>query len=244
MSNSVKALVDTGPLTHLAQTGHLSVLEMLTRLDIEPVMPPQVRDELAEKPSLNKPALSSQVIAVSALIVEADELADFIRDRELPKKGNPFGPIDPYENAGEAACIGYALHHSEETQPFVFIDDKNGRDLARSKGLVCLTTLDTLACLVRLGQLTTAEAEKVVADLLRPSTGKTRGYILPVKTSLEFIQMYQLNDRLPAPSVSELCLSCLDANKISEGSAEHLVHSLCHIGQGWRPEPINPLPPA
>lgn len=235
----ITLILDTGPLSHFAQTGHIKVIEELQKLGLNPKMPREVVLELKADSHVNAPALQSSVIKEMSLNTEAEKrsldirhkhlrdqetLADFLRP---PTQGNA-------KNAGEAACIAYAETSTEQYTPWLYIDDWRGRDLAWRRGLVCLTTLDLLACLARLGVLTLDEAEAIVDDLHRGAPGR-HGYSLPVSSGIEFSQMYQLSNQLPPPTATAYCEGCLTVHDIEECAPANRTHFLCHLVAGWTP---------
>lgn len=233
-------IVDTGPLSHLAQTGHIRILDLLSQLNIRLRYPRDVEMELRSASEKNQAALSSGAIVVLPLDTSAEARARELRETKLRPK-QPLldllstAPREGGKNAGEAACIAYAENLIEQGQPCVYVDDWMGRATAHESRLVCLSTLDLLACLVRLGRLGRDEAERIVSDLLGSNPAEDPDYRLPIKTAAEFVELYQLVDGLPAPGPNDPCDGCLRANNLHDNDADHRTHFLCHLVSGWVP---------
>lgn len=62
----------------------------------------------------------------------------------------------------------------------VYVDDWMGRATAHESRLVCLSTLELIACLVRLGRLGRDEAERIVSDLLGSNPTEDPDYLSPL----------------------------------------------------------------
>lgn len=235
----ITLILDTGPLSHLAQTDNIHVVENLVELGLSPRFPREVKLELEADRIANDAALTSSAIKQLKLDGAAEKQSRKLRDRHLRNSSSLTDFARPKhleggKNAGEAACIAYAELSVEQGQPCVYIDDWDGRTLARRRGLVCLSTLDLLACLVRLGHLGRSESEKIVDDLKQGSSGR-QGYRLPVDSGTEFTELYQLVDQLPAPQGNEECDGCLRANQLEPSAPANVTHSLCHLVSGWNP---------
>ena len=234
----ITLILDTGPLSHFAQTGHIKGIEELQELGLNP-MPRVVVLELEADSHVNAPTLESSIIHKMSLNTEAERRSLDIRHKHLRDQETLADFLRPptqenAKNAGEAACIAYAETSTEQYTPCLYIDDWRGRELAWRRGLVCLSTLDLLACLVRLGVLTLVEAENIVDDLLQGAPGR-QGYSLPVSSGTEFSQMYQLSNQLPPPTATAYCEGCLTVHDIEECAPANRTHFLCHLVEGWTP---------
>lgn len=233
-------IVDTGPLSHLAQTGHIQVFDLLSELNVRLTYPRDVEMELRSASEKNQAVLSSRAVTVLPLNTAAEDRARKLRETKLRPK-QPLSklldsaPMEGGKNAGEAACIAYAENMTAQGQSCVYVDDWMGRNAAHESRLVCLSTLDLLACLVRLDRLTRDEAEEIVSDLLGSNAEEDPDYRLPVKTAAEFTELYQLVDGLPVPGPNDPCDACLRANNLDDDNADHRTHFLCHLVSGWAP---------
>ncbi|WCZ39951.1 hypothetical protein CJEDD_11925 [Corynebacterium jeddahense] len=241
-------IADTGPLSHLSKSGHLEVLRLVTKLGLSFGIPREVQKELQRDDFTNSRVLNSDLLCVLALDADADGQANFIRETKFPKESplarrisrNP-NPQAPVKHAGESACIAYAVHGIFPQQPVVWIDDGRGREVARQMGLVCLTTLDVIACLIRLHLLNRNEGERIVDDLLGVQADsllvpQQPDYILPVDSGSEFSRQWQLYGPLTAPERDCICEDCIYANNLPSDLPAHQTRGLCHLATGWVPQ--------
>ncbi|KAA8725760.1 hypothetical protein F4V58_03515 [Corynebacterium phocae] len=190
-----------------------------------------VQQELNERPDLNANILNAQFLELRSLDwetrFEALKLGDILASQRGGYK------IAEGQDDGEASCIAVALLSQRSGLPCVLIDDGAGRRLAREKALVCLTTLDLLACLVRLEILSREDAEGVVDRLGQPHgpQGAEKPYRLPFADGGEFSRAYQLYGKGDPPIATENCEPCLEANNIQLDAPKNFRRSFCHLFQ-------------
>lgn len=143
-------VIDTGPLSHLAEAGWLSILRSIA--GPRPVVIPDAVDAELRRGTHLKPHLQSVLdaewIVVRSLVSDA-ELAAFAHFAARLVVGD--------RNVGEAAVLAYAKTHGA----VAVMDDGAGRRAARDADVELRPTLSLLCQAVREGLLTV----RLVADL-------------------------------------------------------------------------------
>lgn len=190
-SPSLSVVLDTGPLSHLAQADALDILEQMRTASMALFFPRIVEAELRQREDLNSAILDSDIATVLRFNQAAEEAADALRARKF-RVAAPLSSSGIQKDAGEASCITYAEYLGQDNHIVVYIDDGRGRHVARARGLICLTTTDLLACLVRLGLVERRRAEEVIDALLAKTPSSPNGYSLPVSDSRSFVEAYEL----------------------------------------------------
>lgn len=143
-------VIDTGPLSHLARAGWLSVLRSIAG-ERAVIIPDAVEAELRQGIHLNphiQQVLDAEWITTRAL-ASGPELAAFGRFASRLVVGT--------RNVGEAAVLAYAEVHGA----IAIIDDAAGRKAARDFSVPLRPTLALLCHAIRDGLLTT----RMVSDL-------------------------------------------------------------------------------
>lgn len=143
-------VVDTGPLSHLARAGWLSVLRSIAA-GRSVVIPDAVEAELRQGTHLNphlQQVLDAEWITTRTLASDV-EMAAFGRFASRLVVGT--------RNVGEAAVLAYADVHGA----VAIIDDGAGRKAARDFSVALRPTLALLCHAIRDGLLTT----RMVSDL-------------------------------------------------------------------------------
>ncbi|MFD0557457.1 hypothetical protein ACFQ3B_10455 [Stackebrandtia endophytica] len=146
---------DTGPLSHFAEAGWLSVLRSVAG-DTPVVIPEVVAGELRRGAGshqhlqlvLNAPWIQHRVLD------SPEEISAYGHFASLLVSGN--------RNAGEAAVLAYASIH----RGTAVIDDRVDRRAAHAAGVSCRGTLALLCDAIRAGLLTLPLVEQLADHLL------------------------------------------------------------------------------
>jgi len=148
-------VVDTGPLSHLAKAGCLSILRSVAgKRNV--IIPDAVEDELRRgahsEPHLNQVLDAEWIMRCS--LESGPELAAFGKFASRLVAGD--------RNVGEAAVLAYAEVHNV----CAIIDDGAGRKAAREYGIQLLPTLALLCEGIRGGLLTVQFVSDIVDYLI------------------------------------------------------------------------------
>ncbi|WP_448061214.1 nucleotide-binding protein [Cellulomonas hominis] len=148
-------VLDTGPLSHLAQAGWLGVLRVVAgerSVVIPDLVEAELRGGAASRPHLQT-VLQAEWIGRRVLESSTELIAYAQFAENLVADGR---------NQGETAVLAYASVHGA----VAVIDDGAGRSAAQRAGVALKGTLGLLCDAIRLGELTVAVVAQLADHLL------------------------------------------------------------------------------